>query len=101
MPNAKKGVARARKSRKEREHLLTMHQLVLALGGATHIEKQLGTKNEVFEWYEGNQVRRGWGLQVMLTLLGKGYRLAQINPRLFGWRSWARCTIPEPKWGPL
>jgi hypothetical protein len=56
-----------------------------------------GTNNVFYtdaRWQSG-VVPRGYGLQIFLSLLHRGYTKEQINSKLFDHPTWRRYTIPQ------
>jgi hypothetical protein len=99
MAQAAKAVRRSRSTRKTTAALLkieTMAQLVSALGGAKNIAEHIssGDQRVVIEWFEHDCIRRGHHLQIMLSLMARGYTLDTIRPELFDRPKWTSYTVP-------
>ena len=74
--------------------LMTMEELIVALGGPVAIEEWLGgNNNSWWRWLQFGYVSRGYDLQVFLALTVLGYR--HINPKLFGLPSWSDLLPPH------
>jgi hypothetical protein len=79
------------KGRRRLPALMTMEDLIVALGGPRAIGDWL-YNGEPERWLEQGYVTRGYDLQVYLTLTTMGYR--HIDPKLFGVPNWSYLVPP-------